>query len=586
MAACHGYTGGVSNFGGPVMANPQVIAIYWGPDFDSEPGQTATVLMNQFVNDLVASPYIGGLAQYGVGLGTLEQSVFIDNSKYPLPATLTNSDIQIKLGEWFMDQETDIMRPDLNKLYLLIPSNTTLLDNNGDVLEAAGYHSSSAFFSPPGDNVVWAVINYDKGLAPPPSGTSSPQDNAAAARKYVDFFSAAVAHELVEAFSNPTGSGFYFLDHSENPPQSCEIGDLGEQAVVGLLAADGTIVDEPFLFSNILLSSKWRVEPYWSQSAGRIVSPGWNGWIRLGGLLKDDPAVTVLSNGRHEIYVRGANDRLFQKSWAAGSQKWFNGNSNKWFNGVSWNPLDDDGSWVALDGGFPMGSGPSVITAEGDVRHIFVRGADGAVYHNYLVGLFDQSLKQWEPLGGLITGAPAAVYVGSGVIDVYARGLDDRLYQRWWDGAQWNPTDRWYLHDDGAFRLASSPAVIAWGDNQREVYAQGTDGAVWTKSFDGASWGPWNSLDGGIKGAPSVVSVNTELRADLYVRGWDDQIWQKWRVDQDWYPGTLEWTQHQDGGFQLGSSPAVVAYGTAFRGVYASDPNGVLFFKYWDVRDK
>src|SRR5690349_11087348 len=103
MAACHGYTGGVSNYGGPVIANPQVIINYWGPDFDSEPGLTATSLMNQFVGDLVASPYVAGLAQYGVGSGILEQSIFIDNSKYPLPATLTTSEIQATLAKWLTD---------------------------------------------------------------------------------------------------------------------------------------------------------------------------------------------------------------------------------------------------------------------------------------------------------------------------------------------------------------------------------------------------------------------------------------------------------------------------------------------------
>jgi CubicO group peptidase (beta-lactamase class C family) len=185
----------------------------------------------------------------------------------------------------------------------------------------------------------------------------------------------------------------------------------------------------------------------------------------------------------------------------------------------------------------------------------------------------------WFGLGGGIKGSPAAVIPGPGIIDIYVRGTDDRLWQKWWDGERWNPSDDgWEVHDDG-FKLGSSPAVLARGADFREVFARGEDGAVHHKFWDGSKWNGWFSLGGQIKGAPAVVEP-TPGTMDIYVRGMDDALWQKWWDGNSWNPSEEGWSRHEDGQL-LGSSPSVVCTGPGVRDVYARAPNGSVIHKNW-----
>ncbi len=43
----------------------------------------------------------------------------------------------------------------------------------------------------------------------------------------------------------------------------------------------------------------------------------------------------------------------------------------------------------------------------------------------------------WESLGGTIVAPPEAVAWGPNRLDVFAVGTDHALWHRWWDGAAW-----------------------------------------------------------------------------------------------------------------------------------------------------
>lgn len=185
----------------------------------------------------------------------------------------------------------------------------------------------------------------------------------------------------------------------------------------------------------------------------------------------------------------------------------------------------------------------------------------------------------WFGLGGDIKGTPAAVAPTPETIDIYVRGADDRLWQKWWDGQQWQPSDGgWAVHDDG-FKLGSSPAVVAAGAHFREVFARGADGAVYHKFWDGSKWNGWFGLGGEIKGAPSVV-IPSPGTLDVYVWGSDDRLWQKWWDGKSWNPSDEGWAPHSDGRL-LGSAPSVVCDGPAIRDVYARSRTGSVIHKFW-----
>lgn len=80
----------------------------------------------------------------------------------------------------------------------------------------------------------------------------------------------------------------------------------------------------------------------------------------------------------------------------------------------------------------------------GDELHVFTRGGDGALWHQWYTGAWNS-----ESLGGHVDSAPAAA----------ARPLDD---------------GRWRI----------------------DVTAQGDDGALWQIIFDGASWSGWVKVSG------------------------------------------------------------------------------------------
>src|SRR5437660_304024 len=134
----------------------------------------------------------------------------------------------------------------------------------------------------------------------------------------------------------------------------------------------------------------------------------------------------------------------------------------------------------------------------------------------------------WFTLGGVtIKGTPAAVHPTPSTNEIYVQGADDVLYQKWWDGSQWQPTgENWLPHYDGGFRLGSPPAVVAPTGDTRYVFVRGQDGAVHYKVYAKGTWSNWKSIGGIIVGAPTAMCP-TPSTIDIYVRGANDRLHQK-----------------------------------------------------------
>lgn len=294
------------------------------------------------------------------------------------------------------------------------------------------------------------------------------------------------------------------------------------------------------------------------------MTTAWNGWFGLFGKIVGAPAVVFPTPGTIDVYVRGEDNRLWQK----------------WWDGKKWNPSDK--AWAPHeDGGFRLGSAPSVFAQGANFREVVVRGQDGHVYHKFWDGT---KWSQWFGLGGTIKGAPSVTPYQPGAYDIYARGDDDRLWQKWWDGKKWNPSDAdWAPHDDGNFRLGSSPCAISDGPNFRDVYVRGQDGGVYHKFWNGQTWSGWFGLGGQIKDEPAVVRVHPGF-FDIYARGMDDRLWQKWWTGKQWVPSDLGWIMHNDGNDRIGGPPGVASGGDTLRDVYVRAPNGDAMHKFWNAQ--
>src|SRR5439155_11120380 len=91
---------------------------------------------------------------------------------------------------------------------------------------------------------------------------------------------------------------------------------------------------------------------------------------------------------------------------------------------------------------------------------------------------------------------PGAVSAAANRIDVFARGLDNALWHRAWDGTAWQP----WQSLGGV--LSSGPAVTASGASRLDVFARGGDGALWHRAWDGAGWLAWENLGGRLTSDP------------------------------------------------------------------------------------
>src|SRR5918998_877771 len=127
--------------------------------------------------------------------------------------------------------------------------------------------------------------------------------------------------------------------------------------------------------------------------------------------------------------------------------------------------------------------------------------------------------SDWESLGGVLTSDPDAVSWVFGRIDVFARGTDRALWHKWYDGG-------WSDWESLGGVLTSAPGVASWSFGRLDVFVRGTDRALWHKWYDGG-WSDWESLGGVLRSDPDAVSWG-EQRIDVFVRGTDDALWHKW----------------------------------------------------------
>jgi hypothetical protein len=171
--------------------------------------------------------------------------------------------------------------------------------------------------------------------------------------------------------------------------------------------------------------------------------------------------------------------------------------------------------------------------------------------------------SRWESLGGKLASGATAASSAANRLDVFAIGSNQALYHLNWDGTRWSG---WQSLGG---RLTSSPAAVASGSNHLDVFARGTDNGLYHLSFDGSNWSGWQPLGGVLTSAPAASSWSS-TRLDVVVRGTDNGLYHK-----SW--AGSGWSGWQKLGGVVTSNPAMVSWGTDRIDLFARGTNNALY---------
>ena len=125
----------------------------------------------------------------------------------------------------------------------------------------------------------------------------------------------------------------------------------------------------------------------------------------------------------------------------------------------------------------------------------------------------------WESRGGLLTSAPVAVSWGPNRLDVFAMGSDNAVWHRAYDGAGWQAWESL----GGTRRLASGGSDP--GAQLSGCVHQGRGQRHLAPRFNGSSWGAWESLGGLFTSAAPIAVSRGAGRLDVFARSGDDSVW-------------------------------------------------------------
>jgi uncharacterized protein YegJ (DUF2314 family) len=176
--------------------------------------------------------------------------------------------------------------------------------------------------------------------------------------------------------------------------------------------------------------------------------------------MRGDPRLLKNSAVRISLFVQRTDGRLWERFWNGSYWVWDDTASHEQIRTI----LNQSGSTVVTEAGKPVGTflnseaavlgsqvlgravplvrGNTASTSNTDVRiNLFVQSADRRLWERYWNGL----RWKWDDTGKAVAGDPVAVVrgdVGSTDnaavrINLFVRGADGMLWERFWGGSSW-----------------------------------------------------------------------------------------------------------------------------------------------------
>jgi hypothetical protein len=187
------------------------------------------------------------------------------------------------------------------------------------------------------------------------------------------------------------------------------------------------------------------------------------------------------------------------------------------------------------------GAAVSAVWRSNDTHlDLFATGTDGAVWSTWWEGA--HGWQPWFLVHNEIRMQPGATVTAvwrsnDTHLDLFATGTDGAVWSTWWEGAHgWQP---WFLVHNEIKMTPGEPVAALWrsNDTHLDLFATGTDGTVWSTWWEGAhGWQPWFELWDNVlnnvkmqPGAPvTAIWRSNQTHLDLFVTGTDGAVWSIW----------------------------------------------------------
>jgi hypothetical protein len=246
-------------------------------------------------------------------------------------------------------------------------------------------------------------------------------------------------------------------------------------------------------------------------TASRAQSSGGLDWESLGGSIDSAPAAIYIAQTQaFHVYGRGYGGTLLQ-----------------YVNGT-WQDLGAPPSGVTESPGASMRGGE--VT-----HHVAVRGGDSHMYQRWFDG---RRWSEWENRGGDLASGPALASWNAGRLDCFALGMFGNLIHSYWDVSfGWAPWEDLSPRLPFRYDIQFAPAAVSWGDNRIDVFAvRMGDNHMLHSYWDGQAWYGWEDMGGVLSASPVAISrgpgrLDVFARgsdAAIYHRGWNGQRWSDW----------------------------------------------------------
>ncbi len=305
---------------------------------------------------------------------------------------------------------------------------------------------------------------------------------------------------------------------------------------------------------------------------------GWgSGWFDIPGGIAANPGSHVTAIARNlnhfDLFVTGTDGQIYSTYWDAASS-WAGG----WFE-------------VPGSGAANPGSPVTVVARNPDHLDLFVTGTDGQIYSTYW-----DAAGGWAGGWFVVPGGPTA-NLGSLVtviarnpdhLDLFVTGTDGQIHSTYWDAASGWASGGWFYVPGGLGVIPGSPVtVVARNPDQLDLFVTRSDGQIYSTSWDAANgWAyEWFSVPGGatasLRSLVTVIARNPD-HLDVFVTGTDGQIYStSWDAASNWaggwfdVPGSL--------GVNPGSPVSVVARNPDHLDLFVTGTDAQIYSTYWDL---